>query len=266
MQSILALYENYPALLITVSTLLGLAVGSFLNVAAIRIPQGRSILHPPSQCANCRHRLGPTDLVPVFSFLWRRGRCHYCGSRFSSQYAVVEAITGIAYGLLAWHFGLIGELAVAWLLVSVLIVITLTDLRHLIIPNKVIYFGIVAACILRLFSHPLPLWNYVAAFAVGGGLLYSLAAFSYYVLKKEGVGGGDIKLLAFLGLVLGIKLILITIFLASLIGLIAGLIRSRGLSTGNQVIPFGPFIAIGALISYFWGEGLWTWYLTVLTG
>jgi leader peptidase (prepilin peptidase)/N-methyltransferase len=266
MQSILDLYANHPALLITVSTLFGLAVGSFLNVAAIRIPQGRSILHPPSQCDNCRHRLGPTDLVPVFSFLWRRGRCHYCGSKFSPQYAIVETITAVAYGLFAWHYGLTGELAVAMLLVSVLIVITLTDLRHLIIPNKVVFFGIMAALALRLFTNPLPFWNYLAAFAVGGGLLYSLAAFSHYVLKKEGVGGGDIKLFAFLGLVLGTKLTIMTLFLASLIGLIAGLIRLRIQPEGNRVIPFGPFIAIGSLISYVWGDRLLIWYMSVLTG
>jgi leader peptidase (prepilin peptidase)/N-methyltransferase len=264
MQSILALYANHPALLITVSSLLGLAVGSFLNVAAIRIPQGRSILHPPSQCAICRHRLGTTDLVPVFGFLWRRGRCHYCGSQFSPQYAIIEAVTGLAFGLFAWNYGFTGELAVAWLLISVLIVISLTDLRYLLIPNKVVFFGMAAAIVLRLFSHPLPLWNYAVAFAIGSGLLYSLAAFSHYIFKKEGVGGGDIKLFAFLGLVLGIKLTILTLFLASMIGLMAGLIRLQ--STGKRVIPFGPFIAAGAVISYVWGDRVLTWYVSLLTG
>jgi leader peptidase (prepilin peptidase)/N-methyltransferase len=202
--------------------------------------------------------------VPVLSFLWRRGRCRYCGSKFSPQYAIVEAITGLAFGFFAWNFGFIGELAVAWLLVSVLVVITLTDFQHLLIPNKVVFFGMAAAIVLRLFSHPLPLWNYAVAFSIGGGLLYSLAAFSYYVLKKEGVGGGDIKLFAFLGLVLGIKLTILTLFLASLIGLVAGLIRLQ--SIGNRVIPFGPFIAAGAIISYVWGDRLLIWYVSLLTG
>lgn len=240
----------------------GLVIGSFLNVVAIRMVKNESFVYPPSHCVHCNHRLGVLDLVPVFSYVFLRGKCRYCKQPISPIYPFGEAWTAIAFALMAWQWGASKELAAALLLVAILTVAMLTDLRAKIIPNKLVLFGIIAAAALRIWVHPLPLWNYAAAFFVGSGFLYLLA-----VATRGGMGGGDIKLYAFIGLILGIKLTLLSIFVASLLGSLYGLVlwiirkyeRGRG-------IAFGPFIACACFIVYIWGDEALNAYLNLYAG
>jgi leader peptidase (prepilin peptidase)/N-methyltransferase len=239
---------------------LGLIFGSFFNVVAIRLLKQESIVHPPSHCVHCKHRLGPLDLVPVLSYMLLRGRCRYCQVRISPVYAIGEGITALLFASAAWWIGYSPDLIAGLLLASVLVIIVQTDLREMIIPNKVVYFGMGSAVALRFFIHPLPWWDYALAFLVGGGLFYGIA-----VATKGGMGGGDIKLFAFLGIILGLKLMLLTIFLSSLAGTLYGIVLMLlGRFKRKQAIPFGPFIAVGAWISYLWGDLLLSWYLSFL--
>lgn len=255
MGRILEAFQLFPAYTVAVAVLFGLLLGSFLNVAAIRVPKGESVVFPPSRCASCGHRLGPLDLIPVFGFLLLRGKCRYCGESISVQYPVWEALTAALFGLLAWKIGPEPELIAGMAMVSLLIPVAQTDLRERIIPDKIARFGLGTGILLRLFVHPLPPWNYAAAFALAGGLLYALAWGSVKCLGKEGIGGGDIKLFAVLGLFLGLKLTLLALFFASFIGTAIGvLLLALGKLSREEPLPFAPFLAIGAVTAYVWGE------------
>lgn len=235
----------------------GLIIGSFLNVVAIRLLKGESISYPPSHCVNCQHRLYPIDLVPVFSYLLLMGRCRYCKERISWTYPIGELAAAVAFGVTAWRIGYQPELLAGLLLASILIVIVQTDLRAMIIPDKVVFFGIGAAVLIRLFVHPLPLWSYLAAFVAGGGILLLLA-----VVSKGGMGGGDIKLFAFIGLILGLPLTLLALFVSAILGTLYGLLLILLKKFKRRTaIPFGPFLSIGSLLSYLWGTGLIDFYV-----
>ncbi len=241
--------------------LFGLLIGSFLNVVAIRTLKKESLSYPPSHCVHCNHQLGPLDLIPVLSYLFLRGKCRYCKAEISSAYAIGETTTALLFGLMAWQLGPTTELIVALFFASILVVIVQTDFREMIIPDRVIYFAMAVGFLLRIIIHPLPLWNHFSAFIIGGGSLFLIAIIGSAILKKDAMGGGDIKLLAFVGLILGIQLTLLTLFLASLIGTLYGLllILLRRYNR-NKYIPFGPFIAAGSLIAYLWGDTWIEWY------
>ncbi len=237
--------------------LLGLLVGSFLNVVAIRMPRGRSVATPPSHCPQCGHRLSPLDLIPVASYVLLRRRCRYCHSPISPAYMLGELATGACFAVVGWQLGIVPELAVGLLFVSILVVAAITDLREWIIPDKLIGFALVSGALFRFISHPLPLWNYWAAFAAGGLALYGLAWFGWKVYKKDVMGGGDIKLMAVIGLFTGLQGSVIAILAASVTGLV--LIGGRsliGTYKRGDAIPFGPFLAFGGIIGYLWGEPL----------
>ncbi|WP_135551049.1 prepilin peptidase [Paenibacillus cymbidii] len=264
MTQLKTILEEHQTILVAVVAIFGLLIGSFLNVVAIRVPKRESIAFPPSHCMHCKHRLGPLDLVPVLSWLLLRGRCRYCHGAISPQYPAGEAATALLFAFMAWQIGVSAELLPALLLVSILVAITLSDLRYMIIPDRVLLFGYMAGLLLRVFIHPLPLWNYVAASLIGCALLYAIAWGSVALLGREGMGGGDIKLFAFLGLLLGIKMTLLTLYLACMIGLLYGLtLLATSRFKRGQPIAFGPFIAAAAILAYGWGDewlhAVWTW-------
>ncbi len=243
----------------------GLLIGSFLNVVAIRMLKGESIAFPPSHCTTCGHPLKPWELVPLLSYLTLRGSCRYCHARISPAYFWGELTTGLLFAWAGWMFGWQLETVVAVFIISILVVIVQTDFREMIIPNKVIAFGVVGGIIIRLFIHDLPLWNYGMSFILGGGIIYLISVVSSFILKKEAMGGGDVKLFAFVGLMLGFKLLLLSIFLASLLGFLIGVILLlSGRTKRGAYIPFGPYIAMGSLISYAWGNSIIAWYLGFL--
>jgi len=240
---------------------MGLLVGSFLNVAAIRIPKGESIVRPPSRCMHCGHRLRAGDLIPVVSYMLLRGKCRYCGGRVSPAYALGELAAAIAFAVTAWRIGASAELAAGLLLASILITAAHSDLRTMLIPDKLVFFGLAAGLAARLLSHPLSWWDYALGAVLGGGLMLLLA-----LASRGGMGGGDIKLWAFIGLMLGIRLTLLAVFAASLLGSLYGAaLMLAGRFRRRMEVPFAPFIAVGTMLVYWFGEQWIGWYMRLVT-
>ncbi|WP_432355777.1 prepilin peptidase [Sporosarcina sp. A2] len=239
----------------------GLVFGSFYNVVGLRVPKKESIVSPPSHCTICDRRLTAKDLVPVFSFVFLKGKCRGCGTKISPIYPLMELITGILFAFSFYTLGFTLELVVALLFVSMLVIITVSDIAYMLIPNKILLpFGI-AIVIFRIVSRLEPWWDSFLGAAVGFLVLLLIA-----IVSKGGMGGGDIKLFLVIGLVLGTQLTLFTLFLAALIGSIVGIIHLRRTKQGRKTpVPFGPSIAAASLISYFYGNALVGWYLTLLT-
>jgi leader peptidase (prepilin peptidase)/N-methyltransferase len=247
------------------AAMFGLLIGSFLNVVALRTLKHESIAFPPSHCVNCGHRLGVFDLIPILSYLALSGRCRYCKERISPIYPIGESFAALLYGVCAWHFGINNEIIPALVFASILIMISVTDIREMLIPNRIVYSGMLLLALIRLFIHPLPLMNYGIGFFIGGGILLGISVIGTIILRKEGMGGGDLKLFALVGLVLGIKLTLLSIFVSSLLGTLFGVaMMVIGRYERGKPIPFGPFIAAGSMISYLWGNQIVQWYLDVV--
>lgn len=242
---------------------IGMLIGSFLNVVAIRVLKNESIAYPPSHCMHCEHQLKPWDLVPVFSYFFLRGKCRYCKEPISIRYPLGEMATALlfmaAYSVVGFNL----ELIVALFFICILIVITQTDMQAMRIPNAVVAAGVIGAIGLRLWIHPLPMWDHFTAMFVGSGTLFAIGLVSGWIMKRETMGAGDIKLYLFIGVILGIKLTLFSLFAASVIGLFFGLIQQmRGKHEKYAEVPFGPSIALGSLLVYFFGDPLLDWYLS----
>ena len=246
----------------------GLVVGSFLNVCIWRLPRDESLTKPGSHCPSCNTLLKAWDLVPLFSFLAQRCRCRYCGTKISWRYFGVELLTGVYFALTYWRFGLSADFLVYALFGAALIAIFFIDIEHYIIPDQLSVFGIgigVARDLIELgmgkretislFSIPIP-QSIIGILACGGAFL-AIAIISWYIFKKEGIGGGDIKLAAAVGanLVVGQAFLsfFFAVFLGSVIGiaLIALKIKSR-----KDYVPFGPMMVVGAFIAMFYGQNI----------
>lgn len=237
----------------------GLVFGSFFNVVGLRIPKGESIVRPPSHCTVCDRNLTVKDLVPVFSFIFLKGKCRGCGTKIHWIYPVMELVTGILFAFAYYQLGFSLELAVALLFISLLVIITVSDIAYMLIPDKILLFFLIPLIVLRVFEPLSPWWDSIIGAVVGFGVLFLIA-----VVSKGGMGGGDIKLFFVIGLVLGWVLTLLTLFLASIIGTVIGIISLRRTKQGRKTpIPFGPSIAIAAIIAYFYGELLVDWYVNL---
>lgn len=273
--------------MITVFVLLfGLIVGSFLNVCIIRLPTGGSIAHPPSHCPRCGQGISFYDNIPVLSFLLLRGKCRRCGEAISLRYPVVELINGLVYLLVLHEFGISGEALLVMLLCSSLIVITFIDYDHQIIPDVITLPGMIAGLLFApLFmselASPLPFGlghllpqtgpyltgflNSLIGLILGGGPLLAIGWTWEKLRKVEAMGGGDIKLMGMVGSFLGWKCALLTIMLGAVAGSVAGIslivFKQHNM---EKVIPFGPFLAVGAFASAFYGGEIITWYLGLL--
>ena len=232
-------------------------LASFLNVVAIRIPKGESIVSPPSHCVHCNHRLGPKDLIPIFSYFLLKGRCRYCQGKISLIYPLGEIFTTILLLFTYYKIGIDRELWLALPLTALLATITISDLLYKIIPNKVNAFAFLYFAILHIWYQPLPYIEYVLGAVIGGGLLLLIA-----IISRGGMGGGDIKLMAVVGMAIGWKLTLFAFFLASLIGGVVGVILLVAkVVKRKEPIPFGPFLALGILLSYLYGKELISAYI-----
>jgi leader peptidase (prepilin peptidase)/N-methyltransferase len=235
----------------------GLVAGSFLNVVIARLPDRRSLVHPRSQCPSCGVPVRPYDNVPVLSWFLLRGRCRSCGERISSRYPLVEALTA---GLCALVIVARGTDWDAWLgiaMVLVLVPIAFIDLDHRIIPNRILLPAAVVALAILAVGRPDRLPEHLIAGAAAGGFLL-IAAVAY----PRGMGMGDVKLAAVLGLYLGRSVapaMLAALLAGTLVG--AGLMASKGAYAGRKTaVPFGPFLALGALVGLFAGPELVDWY------
>ncbi|WDU80730.1 prepilin peptidase [Lysinibacillus sp. G01H] len=237
--------------------LFGLVFGSFYNVVGLRIPQKESIVHPPSHCPKCQRRLTVLDLVPVLSYVFLGGKCRSCGNKISWVYPFIELMTGVLFAFAYWQLGWGIELIVAFFFISLLVIIVVSDLAYMLIPDKVLIFFLPLLAIGRVLSPLTPWWDSLVGAVVGFGILYIIA-----VLSNGGMGGGDIKLFFLIGLVLGTIDTLLTLFLAAVIGMIVGItVLSKNKQGRKTPIPFGPSIALAAVIVYFYGDLLINWYL-----
>ncbi len=273
--------------MITISVLLfGLVVGSFLNVCIVRLPRGRSIVHPPSHCPRCRERIKVYDNIPIISYLLLRGRCRSCGEPISLRYPLVEVVNASFYVWIVSEFGLGGEAFLMMVFCSSLIVITFIDFDYQIIPDIITLPGILvgvsaAPFFMSALTESLPFrlgelmphaGLYLTSFlnsVIGmliGALPLLIIGWAWEKLRHiEAMGGGDIKLMGMVGSFLGWKGALLTIMLGALTGSAVGLsliLLKR--QTMEKVIPFGPFLALGAVATAFYGPDIISWYLGLL--
>jgi leader peptidase (prepilin peptidase)/N-methyltransferase len=247
----------------------GAVVGSFLNVCIYRLPRSESIVFPASHCPGCGRVIRPYDNVPILSYLVLRGRCRTCGVRISPQYPVVELINALLTMFLFIKFGFSLTFLFLFIFCSALVVITFIDLEHRIIPDVISLPGIVVGFAASFFivnlctGRTLGWLNSLIGILVGGGSLF-LVAFLYQIItKKEGMGGGDIKLLAMMGAFLGWMAVPFIIFTSSLVGSVVGISLMLVQKKDSKLaIPFGPFLAFGAILYVFYGRRLIHWYLT----
>jgi leader peptidase (prepilin peptidase)/N-methyltransferase len=254
-------------LLIVIFAILGLAIGSFLNVCIDRLPRNESIVLPPSHCEACQHKLAAKDNIPVFSYLRLRGRCRYCQASVPRRLFWVELATGIVFALLAWHFSLSPELGIMIFYACLFIVIFVVDLEQGLILNKVVYPGMVVALLLALLPQPwLTRWvvTGVANTALGGGIGFVIF-FLIAIISRGGMGWGDVKLVALIGLATGFPLVFLAIIMGAILGgIVAVALVIAKKRKRRQTIPFGPFLALAAMITLLWGSNILSWYLGLM--
>ena len=239
----------------------GAIVGSFLNVCIARLPERRSIVRPPSHCPRCETPIAWYDNIPVLSYLALRGRCRACAARISSIYPVVEVITGALAVALWWRLGATPAFGGYFVFAAALVTITFIDLDHRIIPDVISLPGIAVGLAVSFVS-PLvtPLDAFIGALA-GGGVLLAIAVGYEAIRGHEGMGGGDIKLLAMIGAFLGWQSLFVTLMVASIVGSIIGVaVMLRQGADAKLAIPFGPFLACGALVYLFFGDRILAFY------
>ncbi len=237
--------------------LYGLLLGSFYNVVGLRVPLKQSIVKPRSHCPYCQHTLRPYELIPVVSYLLQGGKCRRCKAPVSFLYPAVELATGLLFVLAPHLMGWTLELIIAWTLISLMVIVFVSDIKYMIIPDKVLLVFAVIFLLERIFLPLSPWWDSLLGAAAGFFLLLFIA-----VISKGGMGGGDIKLFAVIGLALGTKLVLLTFFFATLYGAVFGIVGMLiGKVEKGKPIPFGPYIALGSLTAYFFGQRILDWYL-----
>ncbi|MDA8155801.1 MAG: prepilin peptidase [Actinomycetota bacterium] len=247
------------------SALLGLVVGSFANVCAYRMPRKKSVVSPPSSCPRCGNRIKAYDNIPVVSYLLLLGKCRNCGERISPIYPLVELANALLYVGAAWKYGATPSLLFYFVFLTALLVITLIDFEFQEIPDELTLPGTALGIIAGWLLLPDP---FLRAHSLGikASLIGAAAGFSIYYLiavaSKGGMGGGDIKMMAMVGAVTGWKGVLLTTFTGSLVGSVAGLYVVVFKGGGRKTkIPFGPFLALGALICILFGQEIAGWYL-----
>jgi len=240
-----------------VFTLLGLFIGSFLNVCIDRLPQGQSIINPRSHCAACNHKLGILDLIPLFSYLWLRGRCRYCRAHIPLRLPIVEGVTGLLFTFLYWKFGLGLELGISLVYACLLTVIFVIDLENQLVLDKVIYPGMALALAFSFFWPGLGVIS-----SLEGGALGLVAMALPFVIYRRGMGMGDVKLGALVGLISGYPLVVIALLLSVITGgLVAATLLIFRIKKRTDPIPFAPFLATSAMVTLLWGQAICQWYL-----
>ena len=254
-------------ILIILFAVLGLAVGSFLNVCIDRLPQNKSIAFPPSHCEACQHKLAAKDLIPVFSYLRLRGRCRYCQASVPRRLFWVELATALIFALLYWNYGLSAELGVMIFYACLFIVIFVIDLEHGLILNKVVYPSMVVALLLALYPWPWlteSMGMRVAYAALGGAIGFGLFLLIALV-SRGGMGWGDVKLAALIGLATGFPLVFLAIIMGAILGgIVAVALVIAKKRKRREAIPFGPFLAVAAMVTMLWGSNILSWYLGLM--
>ena len=246
-----------------VAGLVGLMLGSFLNVCTLRWPSDESVVSPPSHCPGCGTQIRWYDNIPVVSYLILRGRCRTCAASISLQYPMLEFATGLIWAGCFMQYGLSVEAVRGALFLTILLGIAITDARFYIIPDQFSLGGGALGLVLAPFPGGLTLLEAALGAGVGFGVLWLVAKFGTWLFKKEAMGGGDLKMMGMVGAFLGVPGVLLTLFLGALLGsVVFGPISWK---TG-KLVPFGIFLAVGASVSYGWGERLLSWYTTNFLG
>jgi len=243
---------------------IGAVIGSFLNVCIYRVPRNLSIISPASRCPSCNMPIKPYDNIPFLSYILLGGKCRGCKAGISFRYPLVELLNAALFVCVVWRFGFAWYTVIYGVLCSALVVITFIDLDFQIIPDAItlpgILIGIVAGSLLMpdpfIRNSLLGFKASVIGLLAGGGLFYAIA-----VLSRGGMGGGDIKMMAMVGALMGWKSVLLTIFLGSLTGAVFGIFLMISKGKGRKTkIPFGPFLALGTVITLFYGQEIFSWY------
>lgn len=251
--------------------LIGAALGSFLNVIADRLSVGKSIVWPSSHCPECRRSLEGRDMIPILSYLRLRGHCRYCGDSIPGRVFWVELGVAVLFTFLYSHYGFSWELGMVAFYCCMFIVLLVIDLEHGILPNRIVYPGIILALIVAgagsMFGFEMKgvadsgfrLW--IVDALIGGGIGFGFL-FIVALIFKGGMGWGDVKLAGLIGLVTGFPLVFVAMFLAVVGGgLLAGILLVTKVKKRTETIPFGPFLSLAAMATIFWGESLLKWYL-----
>lgn len=260
----------------------GAIIGSFLNVCILRLPRGESVVTPRSRCPRCGSGIRPYDNIPVLSWLLLRGRCRLCAEPISPLYPIIELITGILFGVAAWKYGLSWQAGKLAVLSAILVVLVVTDWRERILPDRVNFPGIVMglgfsllvpvgdglagwlagmAGLLPLPGPILSLLDALLGAAAGAGMLYAVGEIYYRVRHQEGMGFGDVKMMAMAGTFLGLQLTLFTIFFAAIIGSVCGgLFMLLFRKQSSYELPFGTFLGAAAWVASLWGRPMLIWY------
>ena len=245
----------------TVIFIIGLVFGSFFNVVGYRLPNNMSIIYPNSSCTNCGHRLKFYELIPVISYIFLKGKCKCCKKKISIFYPFFELLTAILFLISYLIFGLNMKFVIAITFISILIIISISDIKYYIIPDEVLIVGVILILIeyiINMFINDLsfidafvtPLLNALGSF-IG---LYLFKLMGDYMFKKESLGGGDIKLMFLIGLVLGFDMSIVTLFIAAFVALPLSIIDL--LKKDSNVLPFGPYLSIASLIILFFNLNL----------
>ncbi|OQY13074.1 MAG: prepilin peptidase [Desulfobacteraceae bacterium 4572_19] len=246
---------------------IGLCIGSFLNVCIYRIPAGKSIVFPGSACPNCNQFIRFYDNIPIISFLLLKGKCRFCKNRISFRYPAIELLTGVSSLLLFLKFGISIEWVIYFAFTATLITISFIDIDHQIIPDVISLPGILL-CVAASFALPnITFIESITGLIAGGGSLYMVALIYYFLRKNEGMGGGDIKLLAMIGALIGWQGVLFTIFISSAAGTIGGVIIMILTRNNNSKlrIPFGPYLSAAAILYIAYGHQIIKWYINFIT-
>lgn len=251
-------------------TLIGAAIGSFLNVCIYRIPRELSIVTPASRCPGCDKGIKPYDNIPIISYLILIGRCRECKTKISFRYPLIEGLNTLLYVTALWRFGLGWHLIPIFAFCSAMVVITFIDMDFQIIPNIISIPGAVVGLLAGAIIFPdifktnqiLGFWNSLTGLVIGGSLFLLVALLGEWMFNKEAMGMGDVKMMAMVGAFLGWKGVVLTTFTGSLAGTIVSIFMMvyKGKDRHSQ-IPFGPFLAAGALITLFYGKELLSLYL-----
>ncbi|ADO76999.1 prepilin peptidase [Halanaerobium praevalens] len=238
---------------------LGLIIGSFLNVVIYRLPKKESIVYPASHCPNCGHELTPLELIPVFSYIFLRGKCKDCGEKISIRYPIIELFTGIIFIINYIYLSDLIILSAGLIFSSLLIVLTMIDFDHQILPDKLTLGGLGVGLIFSFFRSDISFLFSLSGVIAAGGLLFSIA-----YLSKGGMGGGDIKMMAMVGSFAGPIIAVSSIFLGAVIALIAHLPGIVSGKTGMKTkLPFGPFLALASFLFWIWSENLFNLYINL---
>ncbi len=253
------------AIFIIIFVLLGIAVASFLNVCTDRLPRNESLLFPASHCDSCHHPLAIKDNIPIFSYLWLRGHCRYCQASIPRRMLWVEIGTGALFGLTCWRYELSSELAIALLYICLFIVILVIDWEHRLVLNKLVFPAIAVALLISaffsIFSVQSEIVPEIGDAAIGGGIglgLFLLVA----IVSRGGMGWGDVKLAALIGLVTGFRLVFVALLMGIILGgVVAVTLLALRIKRRKEAIPFAPFLSLATIVTLLWGSDILDWYL-----